>query len=158
LGSLSGVGGLVLALGFAQTRRRVSVASPLILSLALVPVAFVLLALSSNLGSIAVACVISGAYLMVWPLVNAAVGNVAPARLRGRSFAFSEVFGGSGVALGPMLAGVLYDRGPRLPLLVALAGTLLVLLPVVLVLRGYLERAQAAIELEDEQALPGVAI
>ncbi len=41
--------------------------------------------------------------------------------------------------------------GPQLPLFVALAGTLLVLLPVMVGLRGYLERAQAAVELADEQ-------
>jgi MFS family permease len=157
LGSLSGVGGMVLALWFAHTRRRVRVASPLILCLALVPVAFVLLALSPHVKVIAVACVISGAYLMVWPLVDAAVGNVAPERVRGRSFAFSEVFGGSGVALGPILAGVLYDRNPQLPLVLGLVGTLLVLLPVMLALRGYLERAQVAIEVEDGQALPEAA-
>jgi hypothetical protein len=75
--------------------------------------------------------------------------------VRGRSFAFSEVFGGSGVAFGPILAGVLYDRSPQLPLVLGLIGTLLVLLPAILALRGYLERAQVAIELEDEQALPG---
>jgi len=46
---------------------------------------------------------------------------------------------------------VLYDRSPQLPLFVALAGTLLVLLPVMVGLRGYLERAQAAVEGEDEQ-------
>ena len=85
----------------------------------------------------------------------AALALAAFALFRGRSFAFSEVFGGSGVALGPMLAGVLYDRGPRLPLVFALAGTLLVLLPTMLVLRGYFERAQATIELEDEQAVQG---
>ncbi|HUG13498.1 MAG TPA: MFS transporter [Thermomicrobiales bacterium] len=153
LGSLSGVGGLALALGLARIRRRVSVVSPLIVTLALIPGAFALLAFSPHLAIIAIACFISGAYLMVWPLVDAAVGNLAPERLRGRSFALSEVFGGSGIALGPMLAGVLYAQGPQLPLLFALAGTLLALLPVTLVLRRYLERAQAAIEQEDDAAL-----
>jgi DHA1 family tetracycline resistance protein-like MFS transporter len=151
LGSLSGVGGMVLAVGFARTRRRINVASPLLVSLAIAPGAFVLLAFSAQLWVIALASLLSGAYLMVWPLVDAAIGNIAPERVRGRAFAFSEVFGGSGVALGPMLAGVLYDGGPRLPLFVALAGTLLVLLPVLLALRGYFERAQAAVELEDAQ-------
>ncbi len=153
LGSLSGVGGMLLALGLARTRRRVSVAAPLIVSLAVLPIAFVLLIVSPQLWVIALACLISGAYLMVWPLVDAAVGSIAPERVRGRSFAFSEVCGGSGVALGPMLAGVLYDRDPQLPLVVALTGTVLILLPVMLVLRGYFNRAQVVIELEDEQAL-----
>lgn len=157
LGSLSGIGGLVLALGLARIRRRVSVVSPLIVALALMPFAFVLLAISTRLALIALAVFISGAYLMVWPLVDAAIGNLSPARLRGRAFAFSEVFGGSGIAIGPMLAGVLYAGGPRLPLLFALAGTLLVLLPMTLALRGYLERAQAALELEDAEEADGVA-
>jgi MFS family permease len=157
LGSLSGIGGLVLALAFARTRRRVSVASPLIITLAIIPLAFLLLALSPHLGIIAIAVFISGAYLMVWPLVDAAVGNLSPERLRGRAFAFSEVFGGSGVALGPVLAGVLYASGPRLPLFFALGGTLLILLPVSVILRRYLERAQAVIELEDEAPITGAA-
>jgi hypothetical protein len=54
------------------------------------------------------------------------------------------------MALGPICAGVLYDQDPRLPLVVALLGTLLILLPVMLAVRGYLDRAQVAIELEDE--------
>ncbi|RIK43525.1 MAG: hypothetical protein DCC58_09455 [Chloroflexi bacterium] len=157
LGSLSGVGGLVFALILARTRRRVSVASPLILALALAPIAFVLYAVSGALWVVALASLISGAYLMVWPLIDAAIGNVAPERLRGRSFAFSEVFGGSGVAIGPMLAGLLYDSGPRLPLLVAFGGTVLLLLPAMLLLRGYLDRAQRAVEREDADAAEAAA-
>jgi MFS family permease len=157
LGSLSGIGGMLLALGLARSRRRVSVATPLIMCLALVPFAFVLLAQSARLWVIAVACLISGAYLMVWPLVDATVGAIAPERVRGRAFAFSEVFGGSGMAFGPILAGVLYDRDPRLPLVMALAGTVLILLPAMLVMRGSLDRAQIAIEREDEQALQRIA-
>lgn len=158
LGSLSGVGGLILALALARRRRRYSVVSPLIVALAIVPFAFLLLALGTSLWVIALGGLLSGAYLMVWPLVDAAVGNLAPERIRGRSFAFSEVFGGSGVALGPMLAGLLYNGGPRLPLFVALGGTVLVLLPITLMLRTYLERAQERIEQEDEEALQRVTL
>ena len=125
----------------------------MIVALAIVPIAFLLLALGTSLWVIALGSLISGAYLMVWPLVDAAVGNLAPEPIRGRSFAFSEVFGGSGVALGPMLAGVLYNGGPQLPLFVALGGTVLVLLPITLMLRTYLERAQDRLEQEDEESL-----
>lgn len=151
LGSLSGVGGMLLAFGFAGARRRPHVATPLLLALGVVPIAFALLAFSADLWVIALANLASGAYLMVWPQVDAAIGTIAPERVRGRAFAFSEVCGGSGVALGPVLAGLLYDGGPRLPLFVALAGTLLLLLPLLLLLRGGLGRAQAAIALEDAQ-------
>jgi MFS family permease len=89
---------------------------------------------------------------MIWPLADGVVGNIAPERLRALSFGFTEVLGGAGVALGPMLAGLLYDSAPRLPLLIALAGTLL-LLPCALALRGFLDAAQAAVE-HDERDVP----
>jgi hypothetical protein len=45
-----------------------------------------------------------------------------------------------GVALGPILAGLLYGVSPQLPLWAALGGTLLVLLPATLLMRRQLYR------------------
>lgn len=157
LGSLTGVGGMLLALVFTRNRRRTRVVSPMLVSLALVPVSLLLLISSGNLWVIALGSLIAGSWGMIWPLADAAVGNIAPSRLRALSFGFSEILGGAGVAFGPMLSGVLYDTGPRLPLFVALGGTLLVLLPAAFLLRGYVERARDTVELEEAQA-EGVAL
>lgn len=153
LGSLTGVGGMLLALGFTRSRRRTRVASPILITLAIVPFSLLLLLASGSLWAIALASLLAGSWGLVWALADAAVGNIAPERLRALSFGFSEVLGGAGVAVGPMLAGLLYDIGPRVPLLVALGGTLLVLLPGALYLRGSLEQAQAALERDERETL-----
>jgi DHA1 family tetracycline resistance protein-like MFS transporter len=158
LGSLTGVGGMLLALGFTRSRRRTRVASPILITLGIVPLSLLLLIGSGSLWAIAVASLLAGSWGLVWALADAAVGNIAPERLRALSFGFSEVLGGSGVAIGPMLAGLLFDVGPRAPLLVALGGTLLVLLPGALYLRGYLEHAQATLEREEQEQEVHIAV
>jgi MFS family permease len=135
LGSVTACGGMLLVLLGTRSRRHSQPLDAIIMALVCTPLALGLLAGGEGVWLLAVASFLSGGLWILWPLVDGALGSLAPAHLRQRSFAFSEVFGGAGAALGPIAAGLLYDVGPRLPLQVALAGTLLVLLPAAVAMR-----------------------
>jgi MFS family permease len=60
-----------------------------------------------------------GGFFSAWSLFIAALGDVVEEPLRARTFALSEMCGGTAVALAPMLAGLMYTRQPIWPLLAA---------------------------------------
>ncbi len=64
-----------------------------------------------------------GGYTVAWSLFAAALGAAAPAHLRARTFALSEILGVIGYAGAPLLAGALFTRHPAAPLVVALVAS-----------------------------------
>jgi hypothetical protein len=85
--------------------------------------------LTGNIWLLSLAYLGRGGFMVAWSLLTAAVGDHAPERLRGRSFAFVDFLGGAGFGLAPLLSGALYSIRPGLPMLVtAIAAPILVAL------------------------------
>ncbi|MGD9714051.1 MAG: MFS transporter, partial [Thermomicrobiales bacterium] len=61
-----------------------------------------------------------GGLFSAWATLISALGELAPARLRTRSFALLEMAGGVAFASGPMVAGLMYARRETLPFEIAI--------------------------------------
>jgi predicted MFS family arabinose efflux permease len=68
--------------------------------------------------------VLLGVYLTVRTLSLGVVSEHTPLDQQGTGFAMVETMFGAGVFLGPLAAGLLYDRSPHLPFALALAALL----------------------------------
>ena len=101
---------------------------------------FALLLVVSGLPLLLLAYLLRGGYMVAWSLFSAALGDVTPARLYGRTFALGEFCGGLGMALAPLIAGPLYDWRPTAPFALALA----LCVPLVLLIATRARRAVRA--------------
>ena len=77
--------------------------------------------------------VLRGCVFSAWTLFSSAMGVIARPADRSRGFAMIELTGGTAFAVAPIVAGQIYELGPRVPLL---AGIVLGLLVVPLLLRS----------------------
>jgi MFS family permease len=91
--------------------------------------AFIILRQTAFVPLVVVAFLIRGGLFATWATLISALGELAPARLRSRSFAVLEMVGGLAFSLGPMAAGFLYARHASLPFEVAIVLVIL-LMPV----------------------------
>jgi MFS family permease len=114
---------------------------------------FALLIVAHSLPLFALAYLLRGGYMVAWSLFSAALGNVTPPRLYGRTFALGEFCGGLGMAIAPLVAGPLYSWQPVAPFAVALAITL----PLILVIAATARRASRAVVLEPDVVIAGTA-
>lgn len=80
---------------------------------------YVLLATQSWLPLIALALLFRGGLFSTWSLFLGALGSIAPAHLRPRSFAIMEILGGSAMSFGPIVASQLWKIDPRMPFIVS---------------------------------------
>lgn len=80
---------------------------------------YVLLATQSWLPLIALALLFRGGLFSTWSLFLGALGSIAPAHLRPRSFAIMEILGGSAMSFGPVVASQLWKIDPRMPFIVS---------------------------------------
>ncbi len=120
LGALPALGSAIFGLGVARIRRLQQ--SPLIA--AAIPVgamslAFLILRETAALSLIMMAFLLRGGLFACWATLISALGELAPERLRSRSFAMLEMIGGMAFASGPMIAGILYGRRETLPFEIA---------------------------------------
>lgn len=125
-GTLIAAGGIVSGLAVSRIPRLGRSLNGTLLTLALLPLVFVLLLAGRSVA------VIGAAYLC-WGLASVAqqtffgpVGEVTPAHLRTRAFALLEVAYSGGMMLAGFASGLLYSVDPALPLWLALAGSLAV--------------------------------
>lgn len=116
LGALSAIGGLTLSLAVGRFRRLTPNRGIAIGTLALGLVCLVV-ATADIRWLIFATWFFRGGFMVAWTLCAAAMGDVAPARLRGRAFGLAEFLGGIGFGLSPFIAGVLYDWKPSAPLI-----------------------------------------
>jgi MFS family permease len=126
LGSVGAIGLLLLTLllGRIPAERRDALLFTQILALA----ALVLWAgLPTGLG-IAVAYLIHGGNRLAVPLFSGRLAFFLPSRLRNLGFGFRETAMRLSFAIGPFLAGWLYDFHPSWPLLVSMAGLIIAML------------------------------
>lgn len=104
---------------------------------------YVLLATHTWLPLIALALVCRGGLFSTWSLFLGALGSIAPAHLRPRSFAMMEILGGSAMSFGPIVASQLWKIDPRTPFVVS-AFSAIVMVLVLLGVRHRQELAPAA--------------
>ena len=94
-------------------------------------VGFVLFRETAFAPLLAIAFFFRGGLFSTWAMLSAALGDLASAAHRARAFAFCEMVGGLAFALGPMVAGPLYDRRATLPFEAAIVLAVL-LVPVLI--------------------------
>jgi MFS family permease len=140
-GSIFALGSVILGVTIARVKALSQPWNALLLTTLLCPVAFLLFYFGGNVWIFGLAFLFRGGYLVAWSLIYAALGEVTPERLRSRAFAFSEVLGGAGFAIAPFIAGALYEVDPALPLLAATAGTIPLVIAMVVVRRYLAARA-----------------
>jgi MFS family permease len=141
LGIIAAVSSTLVGLAGTRSRAARRPMDGVVVVMTLVVLSFVLFLLGASTWVFALAYLAGGCYWVSWAFVDGVVALSTPVRLRTRAFAFSEIFGSAGLALGTVLAGMTYDLAPRLPLLVGLLGTL-VLLPAGYLIRGYVGRVR----------------
>jgi MFS family permease len=120
LGALPAIGSAIYGLGVARIRtlqRMPFIAAAI--STGLMSIAFVILRETAVLPLLAIAFLLRGGMFATWATLISALGELAPARLRSRSFALLEMIGGLAFSLGPMVAGLLYARKETLPFEIA---------------------------------------
>ncbi len=92
---------------------------------------------------IGIAYILRGGLFSTWALYLAALGNIAPKRIRSRAFTLMEILGGSAMSFGPIIAAQLWDIDPVVPLVVS-AALGFVMVPVILVRRRRMEPSEPA--------------
>jgi len=130
LGSIAAVGSIILGVSFSRIKALSLPMTGITIAVGCTAATFAILLGASSLPIFMLAYLLRGGYMVAWSLFSAALGDVTPPRLYGRTFAVGEICGGLGMAIAPLLAGPLYNWQPRAPLVVALA----ICVPVVLLL------------------------
>lgn len=130
LGSIAAAGSIVLGLVFSRIKPLSRPMTGITIAVGCTAATFAVLLGAASLPFFALAYLLRGGYMVAWSLFSAALGDVTPPRLYGRTFAVGEICGGLGMAIAPLIAGPLYERQPHAPLV---AG-LLICVPVVVLL------------------------
>jgi MFS family permease len=130
LGSIAAIGSIILGLTFGRIKPLGRPMTGITIAVGCTAATFAVLLGAASLPVFALAYLLRGGYMVAWSLFSAALGDVTPPRLYGRTFAVGEICGGLGMAVAPLIAGPLYNWQPRAPLVMAL----LICVPVVLLL------------------------
>lgn len=130
--SVSAIGTIAFGLGVSRSLR-LQRAPFLAVAFAVgaVGTALVTIFATNVLWLILVAFVLRGGFFSAWGLFAAAMGVLAPERHRARAFATAEMLAGAAFSSAPIVAGLLYDREPSLPLITA-ATVAFALIPLLL--------------------------
>jgi len=134
LGSIQAVG--TIAFGIAASRVRWLQRNPFTGSaVAVVAVAsgLIIFAVTDFAPLLVVGFVLRGCVFSAWTLFSSAMGVAAKPADRSRGFAMIELIGGTAFSAAPIVAGQIYELGPRVPLV---AGTVLGLMVIPLLLRS----------------------
>jgi MFS family permease len=107
LGSVAAVGSILLTLLFSRAKGLSTSQSIAIGCLLFGGVCAVALS-TGQMRYLAPAYLMRGSFMVTWSLFYALLGDVAPARLRGRTFAVAEFMSGIGIGIFPFLAGWIY--------------------------------------------------
>jgi MFS family permease len=146
LGSIAAVGSILLGLAFSRVKALSRPMTGIAIATTCTAGTFAILLVAQSLPLFALAYLLRGGYMVAWSLFSAALGDVTPPRLYGRTFAIGEFCGGVGMAVAPLIAGPLYSWQPLAPFVAALAWTL----PLIVVIAT---RARRKIEARSDVAL-----
>lgn len=141
LGSVAAIGSILLGLAFSRIKALGRPMTGIAIAAACTAGTFALLIVAQSLPLFALAYLLRGGYMVAWSLFSAALGDVTPPRLYGRTFALGELCGGFGMAVAPLIAGPLYAWHPIAPFVAALAITL----PLVLLIAARARRKVAVL-------------
>jgi len=120
LGSVAAIGSITLGLTFGRIKALSRPMTGITIAVGCTAATFAMLLGAASLPFFALAYLLRGGYMVAWSLFSAALGDVTPPRLYGRTFAVGEICGGLGMAFAPLVAGPLYNWQPRAPLVAAL--------------------------------------
>lgn len=124
LGSIAAVGSIILGIAFGRIKQLSRPLTGITIAVGCTAATFAVLLGAASLPLFMLAYLLRGGYMVAWALFSAALGDVTPPRLYGRTFAVGEICGGLGMAIAPLLAGQLYNQWPHAPLVVALVACL----------------------------------
>jgi predicted MFS family arabinose efflux permease len=136
LGSIAAIGSIILGLTFSRIKPLSRPMTGITIAVGCTAATFAVLLGAASLPFFALAYLLRGGYMVAWSLFSAALGDVTPPRLYGRTFAVGEICGGLGMAIAPLIAGPLYNWQPRAPLVAAL----FICVPVVVLLGAFAYR------------------
>ncbi|HET7035115.1 MAG TPA: MFS transporter, partial [Thermomicrobiaceae bacterium] len=119
-GSLSAVGSIVLGLLVHRVPALRQPVRAVVLALGAAALALLLVLGGQSLPVFVAAYVLIGGFFATWTLFETALSGVTPAAYRARTYALAELMSGAGISLAPFIAGVLYERDPRAPVLAGL--------------------------------------
>lgn len=140
LGSIAAVGSILLSILFSRVRAFGRPLTGVAVAVGSTGATFALLILAQSFPLFALAYLLRGGYTVAWSLFSAALGDVTPPRLYGRTFALGEFSAAIGMAVAPLIAGPLFGWWPIAPFVVALALTV----PLVLLIATLARRARPA--------------
>jgi ENTS family enterobactin (siderophore) exporter len=118
MGSLASLGGAILTL----TLGRLRVKGGLVAALTSLVVSLVLLLLYPIGAFLVGGMFLAGSIHASTPIIEALMGRSVSAHLSGLAFGFIEFMLGVALLVGPIIAGVLYEISPHMPMIVAIGG------------------------------------
>ena len=118
--SLSAAGSIVLGLLVHRVPALRQPVRGVTLALGASALALLLVLAGQSLPAFVAAYVLIGGFFATWTLFEAVLSGVTPAAYRARTYALAELMSGAGISLAPFIAGVLYERDPRAPVLAGL--------------------------------------
>jgi MFS family permease len=132
LGSLATLGGVVLSLTLGRlkgNRGLISVLFSMIASMGLL-ISF------PDGGVLAAGTFLMGSIHAANPILEALMGRTVPVHLSGMAFGLNELMFGIAILLGPIVAGVLYETSPKLPMSFTIGGLFVLALLTLLISRN----------------------
>lgn len=123
LGSVGFLGSAVFSLLLGKTGDKLGKMIAVAIALLIGGLSFGLFLCFSNPLTLGAASFLNGASYMLWSLMGASVGSLAPAASRGRWISLAQMSATLAAAVAPYLGGVLYGWSPAVPFYVIIAAT-----------------------------------
>jgi len=121
LGSIAFLGSAVFSIFLGKAGDRFGKMLALAVALLIGSVSFALFICFHNFAVLAGASFLNGASYMIWPLMGASVGSIAPDASRGRWISLAQMSATLCATFAPYIGGVLYEQSPALPFYVTIA-------------------------------------
>jgi MFS family permease len=123
LGSVAFLGSAVFSLLLGKIGDKMGKMIAVVIALLIGGLSFGLFICFSNPLTLGTASFLNGASYMLWSLMGASVGSLAPAASRGRWISLAQMSATLAAAVAPYLGGVLYEWSPVVPFYVIIAAT-----------------------------------
>lgn len=123
LGSVAFLGSAVFSLLLGKTGDKLGKMIAVAIALLIGGLSFGLFICFSNPLTLGTASFLNGASYMLWSLMGASVGSLAPASSRGRWISLAQMSATLAATAAPYLGGVLYANSPVTPFYVVIAAT-----------------------------------
>jgi MFS family permease len=144
LGSIAAVGSILLTVVISRVLH-LSASRGIALGCLLFGAVCAVALSTGNPWILAPAYLMRGSFMVTWSLFYALLGDVAPARLRGRTFAVAEFMSGIGIGIFPFLAGWIYGRNQNALLMLAVTVAPILALAALYVDRRFVRPATFAL-------------